>query len=105
MNWVEVSTHGISEVLLQHHPRAFQRSVEDGHLSAIVAREPPGWHLSISHRTNENPPKPGRLPTWEEIKEARYSLLPDRIYAAIILPPQNEYVNCHETTMHLWQIS
>lgn len=100
-----------------HLARVFQKNVGDGHLSVFVALEPLGpdnelrWHLSISHRSNNivlpstGKPAPGRIPTWEEIKEARYRFLPDDVYMAMILPPMSEYVNVHPTTMHLHEIS
>lgn len=81
-----------------------QRNVHDGHLTAMVAIEPGiGWHLSISHRTNTNPPKPGRYPTWDEIAHARYELLPDDLDFVMHLPPMDEYVAVHDTTFHLHQ--
>jgi len=54
------------------------------------------WHLSISTKT--------RYPTWEEIKDARYSLLPDNITMAMLLPPKAEYVNLHPNCFHLHEI-
>jgi hypothetical protein len=54
------------------------------------------WHLSISHQT--------RYPTWEEIKEARYALLPDDVTMAMLLPPKGEYVNLHNNCFHLHEI-
>lgn len=95
--------------------RVFQAKAEDGHFTAIVAHEPLGkdgalrWHLSLSHRSNvlrspEGRPLPGRLPEWDEIKDARYALLPDETYMAMILPPMAEYVNFHPTTMHLHEM-
>lgn len=67
-----------------------------GMLKVFVAVEEGAWHLSISH--------PSRYPTWDEIKEARYRLLPDEIYMAMILPPSGEYVNVHENCFHLWEV-
>jgi hypothetical protein len=90
--------------------RAWQRAVEDGHLSVLVGREPSAdrsqvlWHLSISHRTNEARPQPGRYPTWDEIADARYRFCPDDVTMAMLLPPKSEYVNAHATTFHLWQV-
>lgn len=88
--------------------RAWQREVEDGHLSVLVGREPHEdgihWHLSISHRTSGKHPRPGRYPTWDEIYEARYRFLPDEITVAQLLPPKAEYVNVHATTFHLWEL-
>ena len=61
---------------------------------------PPGelmlWHLSMSH--------PSRYPTWDEIADVRYELVPPDVTMAMLLPPPEEYLNVHETTLHLWQI-
>lgn len=54
------------------------------------------WHLSISC--------PDRNPTWEEIKQARYDLVPHDVTMAMILPPTDEYVNVHNFCFHLHQI-
>ena len=83
--------------------KGYQRDVEDGHLSVFVGKEPDGWHLSISHRRNATL-LPGRNPTWEEIRDARYLFAPGHITMAMLLPPQSEYVNVHETTFHLWEL-
>jgi len=77
--------------------RVYQKEVDDGHLSVIAGPEPDGFHLSISHRTNTHPPKPGRYPTWDEICEAR-----DRMMVQL-LPPRDQWVNVHSTTFHLWE--
>lgn len=88
--------------------RFYQRNVEDGHLTVYVCAEirtqGPRWHLSISHRTNGPNPQPGRYPTWDEIKDARYRFMPSGIYVAQILPPPDEFVSVHDTTFHLWEI-
>jgi hypothetical protein len=47
---------------------------------------------------------PGRLPTWDEIKDARYRFLPDDKRFAMILPPKGEYVNVHATALHVWEM-
>jgi len=103
------------ELKPRDHLRVFQADLEDGHLTVFVGREPfmrggnLGWHLSISHRSNSilspiGGPAPGRIPTWEEITQARYDLCPDQAYMAMILPPKAEYVNLHPTTMHLYEV-
>jgi hypothetical protein len=90
--------------------RAWQRETPGGHLTVFVGREAdlsfsrPLWHLSISHRTNEHPPQPGRYPDWDEIVEARYRFIPDGVNVAMLLPPRAEWVNVHPTTFHLWEI-
>jgi hypothetical protein len=61
---------------------------------------PPGelllWHLSVSHQH--------RYPTWDEIADVRYELVPDDVTMALLLPPPQEYINAHEFCFHLWQI-
>lgn len=110
-----MSENGWVEKMPRGHLRVFQREVGDGHLNVLVGREPfmangkLGWHLSMSHRSSSilgpmGGPAPGRLPTWEELKEARYRFCPDEAYMAIILPPKAEYVNIHPTTMHLHEV-
>jgi len=93
-------------LLLEHSPasRAWQREVHDGHLSVFAGPEPAGFHLSISHRLSDGTTKPGRYPTWDEIHDARYRFAPLDKTMAMLLPPQEEYVNLHETTLHLWEI-
>ena len=54
------------------------------------------WHLSISCSD--------RYPVWDEIKDARYSLLPMGLTFAQILPPMNEFVNIHPNCFHLWEL-
>lgn len=70
----------------------------ENHGSSIIGA--PGgklrYHLSISCAN--------RYPTWEEIKDARYCLLPLGLTFAQILPPPNEYTNIHPNCFHLWEI-
>jgi hypothetical protein len=54
------------------------------------------WHLSISCDERD--------PTWEEIRDARYALLPDKSTMALFLPPKSEYVNLHEHCYHMWEV-
>lgn len=76
-----------------------------GECSIIKAREPAGanherlWHLTISCQD--------RHPTWDEIKTARYRLLPADLAFGIILPPPEIYVNvpAQDHVFHLWEIT
>jgi hypothetical protein len=54
------------------------------------------WHLSISRRD--------RYPVWNEIKAARYALIPEECTMAMLLPPKDEYVNLHPNCFHLHEI-
>ncbi len=95
--WRECDALDIGDVTC----RVWQRDVGDGHLMAIIGDEPMGWHMSISHRTNQNPPRPGRYPRWDEITHARYELLTADLDFVMHLPPPGEYVDLHATTFHL----
>lgn len=54
------------------------------------------WHLSLAH--------PERYPTWDEIADVRYKLIPDDVTMALLLPPPDEYLNVHEFCLHCWEI-
>ena len=72
-----------------------------GVCSIFVGQEPAGknhellWHLTIS--------TPSRHPTWDEIKVARYRLLPLDICVGVLLPQPEYYVNLPEQD-HVFQI-
>ena len=73
------------------------RAYSWGEVTVFVGVEPLiGWHLSISH--------PYRYPTWDEIKAARYDLVPHDVTMAMLLPPPDEFVNIHQNCFHLHQI-
>ena len=65
--------------------------------TVIVTIDAGKWHLSISCLAN--------LPSYNEMKAARYKFIPDEFYMAEIFPPKAEFVNLHPYTRHLWQIS
>ena len=75
------------------------RAVQMGPCRVILSRDPSGraggllWHLSISCSD--------RYPTWDEIKEARYRLLPNHLTFVMFLPPKEEYVNALQNCFHL----
>ena len=63
---------------------------------ATVATERDGaeWvHLSVAHRK--------RMPTWDEIRDARALVLGDR-ESYIVLPPKDRYVNTHPNCLHVF---
>ena len=64
---------------------------------SVNADGPNGWHLSISGRD--------RYPSWDEIVDARYRLVPDEVTMALLLPPREEWVNAHEFCFHLHQVA
>jgi hypothetical protein len=69
-----------------------------GRLTIFVGRLPISgeYHLSISH--------PTRYPTWDEIAEARYKLIPDECTMGLLLPARGRYVNIHHNCFHLYQV-
>lgn len=58
-----------------------------------------GWHLSISTTYRD--------PTWEEIRDAWYDLVPDaeKRNAAMFFPPKAEYVNLHKRCFHVHEVA
>lgn len=57
-----------------------------------------GWHMSISCAK--------RNPTWEEIRDAWYDLIPDadKRNGAMFFPPKGEYVNVHSYCFHIHEV-
>lgn len=103
------ASDGLPPEIRRYNPEIYQAEVDDGHLTVIVADEPDGWHLSISHRLSTvdpatGRPAAGRLPSYEELKAARYRFCPNAVCMAQIFPPREEFVNHHPTTLHLWEV-
>jgi len=65
-------------------------------ITIFRSHENGSWHLSIAH--------PKRNPSWKELHDIRYDLVPEDAYMALILPPRREYVNLHEHCFHLWEV-
>ncbi len=66
-----------------------------GDCVVIVAREKGRWHMSISCKD--------RLPSWEEVRDARYKLTPHDATMIMVLPRPEQYVNMHPYCFHLWE--
>ena len=63
---------------------------------AVVGDEPDGLHISVSAE--------GRYPTWDELASARDEFgRPDQRFV-MHFPPADEYVNAHQTCLHLWEV-
>ena len=67
-----------------------------GECNVLVTKEDGRWHLSMSH--------PSRLPTYWELKEARYRHVPDDVTMAQLFPPTREFVNVDPNCLHLWEV-
>lgn len=63
--------------------------------AVIVSKDAGLWHMSISRKD--------RLPTYDELKDARYQYMPDVKYAVQIFPPKEDFVNLHQFALHLWE--
>lgn len=74
--------------------------VVNGFLQVLVSEERLRgqwlYHLSVSH--------PRRYPTWDEIRDLRYELLPNDRTFAILFPPKEQWVNVHENCFHLYEV-
>jgi len=94
MRFTEIQVPDLLKIGLEPGAKIYKA----GKLQVIVGQQPNDgrWHLSISH--------PGRYPTWDEIKEARYQLVPNNVTMAMLLPPKEQYVNVHANCFHLWEI-
>lgn len=104
---------GYTEQPCREHPFPLQpmpgqlylKTYTMGECTIMLAREKAAadgtylWHLSIS--------SPHRHPTWDEIKVARYRLLPLDKCFGMLLPPPKLYVNVElqDHVFHLWEIT
>jgi hypothetical protein len=74
--------------------------VGDGALAAIVTQHPEyGYQMSVSFMDHRG--RLSRYPRWDEIADARYTLLPDHLDMCMRLPPPDQYVALHATTFQL----
>lgn len=95
--WLSRGEHELGMGLQRHVCELFTK----GGCKVLVSHEDHGkgrmrWHLSISRED--------RYPGWSEIKDARYSLMPENLTFAQILPPAKDYTNIHRNCFHLWEI-
>lgn len=98
-----IKSHGWREVEIPRVPglHPSTKAWIKGGNRVLIAQEPRHgndrlmWHLSISRED--------RYPGWDEIKDARYALLPLGLTFAMLLPPPGEYVNIHRNCFHLWE--
>lgn len=64
--------------------------------AVIVSKDAGKWHMSMSFRD--------RIPTYEELKEARYYFIYDHVTMGQLFPPKSQFVNVHPYTLHLWEV-
>ncbi len=81
---------------LQPGSKAYKRG------SCIIILSPPhgqcGWHMSISTSYRD--------PTWKEIRDAWYDLVPDAETknGAMFFPPKEEYVDVQKYCFHVHEM-
>jgi hypothetical protein len=81
-----------------------------GDLHARVFRPPRGFGVLASiDRLDDNKlwlhlsvSRPNCLPTWEDLRETKNTLLGREKVAIQLLPKESDYVNAHPFTLHLW---
>lgn len=54
------------------------------------------WHLSVDSNHTLG---------YYELKEIRYTFMPDSMYVAQVFPPRRHFVNIGENTFHLWEMT
>ena len=54
------------------------------------------WHLSAACNHTMG---------YYELKEIRYTFLPNAMFVAQVFPPREDFVNVHENCFHLWQLA
>ena len=96
IRWAKLDTINIDGIVATR----YTADAKDGMLKAILSRDQIGdgflWHLSVSG--------PNRLPSWDELKSAKYRLLHEDIPMVLIFPRRAApYVNLHEFTLHLYE--
>jgi hypothetical protein len=80
--WAQVPTD-LFGVLLPN-VEVFTRRTSDGELRAVRSHDERGrWRLAVTH-TRKRRPRRERVPTWYELSEARWELLPERV--TVVLP-------------------
>jgi hypothetical protein len=100
--WREIELPRFTQLMMEAgRMPAGSRAFKAGKLHTIVSppNERQGWMFSISHQG-----KQARYPTWDEVTDARYKLLPDNILMAMLLPPRDQYVNLESATFTAHQI-
>jgi len=68
-------------------------------LFQIIVSNGAGWeHASVSYSGNI-----ARTPTWDEMHWVKTLVWEDTECVMQLHPPQQDYVNCHPYTLHLWK--
>lgn len=95
--------------------KAYFKNLLDGsELFVLVGKEPKNngpdvFHMSISCRSfisnKYGTPIQKRIPTFEEIKEARYRFIPNDVNMAMLFPPVEHWISLpNSCVIHLWEV-
>jgi len=90
-NWKPLKNHGLGEDMRCYQGRAGLRVF----LSVALERDGKRWvHVSFSRRD--------ALPNWEDVRAVKDLFIGKDKEALQVFPPEDEYVNLHPRTLHLW---
>ncbi len=95
-DWLEVVLpHEVADPLV--NPIALLRHVHDGDLHLLVSEEDNKLHAAIWHTKHpaKNRIPTGRFPTWDEIQDARDSVLPKESKFVAVVD--------RDKVIHLWE--
>jgi hypothetical protein len=78
----EESSKAIKEMLPD--VRVFSRRIHDGTLRVLLATDSGDLHMMIDHDK-------GRMPTWDEVIDAKFTFCPIHKSMAVIIPSKEEW--------------
>ena len=67
-----------------------------GRCNVIVTRDAGRWHMSVSTHSAS--------PSYKELKAAKEQFLPPDLTYGQLFVPEEQHVNLHQFTHHLWEI-
>ena len=92
-----INPNGWTRVRQDSHGAAYRSTKTQATAICSVDLEADGkrWvHLSVAH--------PNRLPTYQELSEARDVFLGEEARCIQVFAPKSEHVNIHKYCLHLW---
>lgn len=77
--------------------RVYRVRRDDGERGTIiVSRDEGRLHFSFSWRD--------RVPSWQELSEARDKVLPPDVFLCVPFPPRAYWINVHPHALHLYEV-
>jgi hypothetical protein len=74
----------------------YEAYLMNNEVKILISNDADRLHMSVSCQN--------RLPTWQEVHDARYELLPLGKHFVMALPPPQFYVNTCKYCFHLWEV-